>query len=81
MIGGEKDLPSYFRVMRESVMLVLSRKRGESIILRRGDLVIKIIVTDTDRGKARIGIDAPLDVTIYRSELEEEHGTSEPAKS
>jgi carbon storage regulator len=47
-------------------MLVLSRKLGEKIFI--GDNVC-ITVVDIDRGKIRLGIEAPRDVPIYRQEL------------
>jgi len=47
-------------------MLVLARKVDESIVI--GDnVVIKII--SIDKGVVKLGIDAPNDVTILRSEL------------
>lgn len=51
-------------------MLVLSRKKDESIVL----LVaggIKITVLRADGGRVKLGIDAPKDVQILRSELNE----------
>jgi carbon storage regulator len=47
-------------------MLVLSRKLGEKIYINDN---ICITVVDIDRGKIRLGIDAPRDVPIYRQEL------------
>jgi carbon storage regulator len=47
-------------------MLVLSRKLGEKIIV--GDN-ITITVVDIDRGKIRLGIEAPREVPIFRQEL------------
>jgi carbon storage regulator len=47
-------------------MLVLSRKLGESITV--GDN-IKITVVAIERGKIRLGISAPDNVTIMREEL------------
>jgi carbon storage regulator len=47
-------------------MLVLSRKLGEKICI---DENICITVLDIDRGKVRLGIEAPRDVPIYRQEL------------
>ena len=47
-------------------MLVLSRKLGEKILI--GDN-ISITVVDIDRGKIRLGIEAPRDIPIFRQEL------------
>ena len=47
-------------------MLVLSRKLGEKIFIGEN---ICITVVDIDRGKIRIGIEAPRDVPIFRQEL------------
>jgi|UPI00039CDA62 carbon storage regulator len=47
-------------------MLVLSRKRGESI--RIGNQIILSIIDKSD-GSVRIGIQAPPEIPIYREEL------------
>ena len=47
-------------------MLVLSRKLNEAILI--GDNV-EIVVVDIDRGKIRLGISAPKEVPITRTEL------------
>ncbi len=47
-------------------MLVLSRKVGETIVINNN---IRITVVDIDRGKIRLGIEAPRDVPIFRKEL------------
>ncbi len=47
-------------------MLVLSRKTGERIHIG-GDVVIT--VTKIAGGRAKIGIEAPLEVSIHRGEL------------
>jgi len=52
--------------MEGGTMLVLSRKLGEKIFIGEN---ICITVVDIDRGKIRIGIEAPRDVPIYRQEL------------
>ena len=68
-------------------MLVLSRKLGEKI--RIGDNIC-ITVVDIDRGKIRLGIEAPRDVPIYRDELlplpdsnnpQRPHAESQPPES
>lgn len=60
-------------------MLVLSRKVGEKIYIGEN---ITITVVDASRGKIRLGIEAPRDVAVYRSELmpEREQGGDEERK-
>jgi carbon storage regulator len=52
--------------MEGSDMLVLSRKLGEKIFINDN---ICITVVDIDRGKIRLGIEAPRNVPIFRKEL------------
>lgn len=47
-------------------MLVLTRRLGESIFI--GDNIC-ITIVDIDRGKIRLGIEAPSNVHILRGEL------------
>lgn len=47
-------------------MLVLSRKKNESIIID-GKIEVKII--ESEDGRVRIGIDAPKDIEIHRKEI------------
>lgn len=47
-------------------MLVLSRKINQRIFLLNG---VVITFVDVNRGKARIGIEAPADVKIWREEV------------
>jgi carbon storage regulator len=47
-------------------MLVLSRKKNESIVI---DETIVITVVDVRGDKVRLGIDAPREVPIHRSEV------------
>ena len=47
-------------------MLILSRKKGESIIID-GNIEIKVL--DIQEGKVQIGIDAPKNIDIFRKEL------------
>lgn len=47
-------------------MLILTRKRGESIHIGRN---IKITIVDLKPNQVRIGIDAPQDQRVYREEI------------
>ncbi|WP_406696539.1 carbon storage regulator CsrA [Singulisphaera sp. Ch08] len=49
-------------------MLVLSRKKNESIIINDN---ITITVIEIRGDKVRLGIDAPKDVTVHRREVYE----------
>jgi carbon storage regulator len=48
-------------------MLVLSRKRGEKIVLPEQGVVLTIL--DIRREKVRVGITAPAEVPVFRSEV------------
>jgi carbon storage regulator len=50
-------------------MLVLSRKKGQSIMIGRD---IEISIVDIQGEQIRLGINAPRDVTIHRKEVFEE---------
>ena len=56
-------------------MLVLSRKLGEKIYIADN---ICITIVDIDRGKIRLGIEAPRDVPIFRQELLTDAQGTEP---
>ena len=49
-------------------MLVLSRKKNESIVINDN---IVITVVDVKGDKVRLGLDAPREVSIHRSEIYE----------
>lgn len=57
-------------------MLVLSRKLGEKIYISDN---ICITIVDIDRGKIRLGIEAPRDVPIFRQELLADNKGTAPA--
>jgi carbon storage regulator len=52
-------------------MLVLSRKENETIHI--GDDIV-ITLVKIDRNRVRIGITAPVEVKVIRSELAEDQG-------
>jgi carbon storage regulator CsrA len=61
------------RKRKETKMLVLSRKKDETIIVRipgREDIKLTVVRID-NLNKVRIGIEADKDVVILRSELDE----------
>jgi carbon storage regulator len=47
-------------------MLVLSRKKNESICIGEN---IRIVVIDIQDGKIRLGIEAPKDIAVHRQEV------------
>ncbi|KJS15927.1 MAG: hypothetical protein VR69_11765 [Peptococcaceae bacterium BRH_c4b] len=47
-------------------MLVLTRKKGQSINIGND---IRVVLLDVTGDTVRIGLDAPSDVAIYRSEI------------
>jgi carbon storage regulator len=49
-------------------MLVLSRKKNESIII---DQEIRITIVEIRGDKVRLGIEAPKEVPVHRSEIHE----------
>ena len=53
-------------IMEGSIMLVLSRKVGESILISES---IRVTVVQASNGRIRMGIDAPPDVKVLREEL------------
>ncbi len=50
-------------------MLVLTRKPNQAIVI--GD-DIKIVIVSVDRDQVRLGIEAPRDIAVHRSEVYEE---------
>jgi len=69
-------------------MLVLSRKKNESIVIN-DDIVVMVVEVRGD--KVRLGIEAPKEVTVHRSEVyeaikrsekpgEARHGDAPPAQ-
>ena len=49
-------------------MLVLARRQGEEICIGK-DVIITVL--QTDRGRVRLGIEAPKDVPVDREEVRE----------
>lgn len=47
-------------------MLVLSRKKDESIVINDN---VRVVVVDIVGDKVRLGVEAPRDVSVHRSEV------------
>lgn len=63
---------------RRWIMLVLTRRKNESIVIS-DDIVIMVIEVRGDR--VRLGIDAPKDVPVHRREVYEAIKKAEQEKS
>ncbi len=50
-------------------MLVLSRKKNQSIIISGSEGEIRITVVEVRGDKVRLGIEAPREVPVHRSEV------------
>ena len=59
-------------------MLVLMRRPGESIHI--GPNIVVTLVA-LERNRARIGIEAPRDITVDREEIAERKRNGEPARN
>lgn len=52
-------------------MLVLSRHKGEDVLIQVGEVVIEVKLVEIRGDKARLGIDAPSHVVVHRREIYE----------
>ena len=50
-------------------MLVLSRKKNESIVVGDGDSLVTIVVVEIRGDKVRLGVEAPKEVPVHRREV------------
>ena len=50
-------------------MLILSRKVNQSIVINNN---IIITLVESTNGKVRLGIDAPIDIPVFRKEIQDE---------
>ncbi len=53
-------------------MLVLSRRRNESIMIHIGDTVVTVKVCLIEDGRVRLGIVAPKEIRVDREEVYQE---------
>ncbi len=52
-------------------MLVLSRKKNESIVIGDGANIVTIVVVEIRGDKVRLGIEAPKETPVHRREVYE----------
>jgi len=52
-------------------MLVLSRQKDQSIVIKDGDDAIEITIVDIRGDKVRLGINAPREISVHRKEVYE----------
>ena len=52
-------------------MLVLSRKKGECIVINQHSLTIEIMVVEVRGGRVRLSINAPKEIPISRRDEKE----------
>ena len=52
-------------------MLVLSRRKDESIIIGTGENKVEIMIVDVRGDKVRLGINAPRSISVHRKEIYE----------
>jgi carbon storage regulator CsrA len=60
---------------RRDPVLVLTRKRNQSIVLTCDDAEVTLKIIQVGRDKVSVGVEAPLSVKVLRAELQ----SSEPA--
>jgi carbon storage regulator len=65
-------------IMEGSIMLVLSRKVGESIFINES---IRVTVLQSANGRIRLGIEAPPEVKVLREELTEFCSNPSPSRN
>jgi len=66
-------------IMEGSIMLVLSRKVGESILISESIRVT--VVQSSNNGRIRLGIEAPPEVIVLREELTKLGSSSSPSQN
>lgn len=75
--GHDARSAAFTELMEGNVMLVLSRKRGESIQIG-SDITVTLV--DSRDGKVRLGIVAPRSIPIVRSEIQGPDEVADAAK-
>lgn len=61
-------------------MLILERRSGQTIILNTSDGIVEVAVTQSQAGRVKLGITAPMSVSIVRKELIPQSATPQNKK-
>lgn len=64
--AGERKIGALGKKAKERTMLVLSRKKNESIVINDD---ITIVVVEIRGDKVRLGVEAPKEVPVHRREV------------
>jgi carbon storage regulator len=62
-------------------MLVLSRKKKESVMVGGSEQLLKVTVIDICGGRVRLGFDARADLPVHRTEVWERISAESPGSS
>lgn len=62
-----EKLIDFIKMIRSGTMLVLSRKKGERIVFHTVGITIHVV--EVRGSKVRIGVEAPAEMPVYRSEV------------
>lgn len=62
-------LTSLVRIPAKEGTAILTRRKGEQLVLTYRDIVIKVIITGTERRQIKLRIEAPREVRILKQEL------------
>lgn len=66
IVGNQESKRILGRLRKDWNMLVLSRKKNESIVINND---IKIVVVEIRGDKVRLGVEAPREVPVHRREV------------
>ena len=66
IVGSQESKRILGRLRKDWNMLVLSRKKNESIVINND---IKIVVVEIRGDKVRLGVEAPREVPVHRREV------------
>jgi carbon storage regulator CsrA len=78
--SGRETAAAVFSSKEPCAMLAISRRHEEAVVLRLGEVTVRITVLSAQAGRVRLGFEAPREVVITRSELLERPLKNEEVK-